>query len=108
MGGGFTWGQFIKTIVVAHSGIVLSADRHRRLSIVNRIMDSAQYAAQRWTVTAMRIDVKYRSDKGSIWLQRGQIAYGAHWYGKGPVRKRALLRAMMLRDVRLGAPWLWD
>ena len=56
----------------------------------------------------MRIDVKYRPFNGSIWLRRGSISYGAFWFAKGPIRKRAILRQEMLQTVRFGAPWLWD
>lgn len=56
----------------------------------------------------MRVDVEYRQYEYSIWLKRGNTCYGAKWYGRGPVRKRALLEAMMRQDTRLGAPWLWD
>ena len=56
----------------------------------------------------MRVDVQYRPLTDSIWLKRGRMSYGANWHGKGPVRKRALLRAMMKDTKRWGAPWLWD
>lgn len=55
----------------------------------------------------MRVDVERRPFNGSIWLKRGRVSYGANWYGKGPVRKRAILYAMMKDTTRLGAPWLW-
>ena len=56
----------------------------------------------------MRVDVEHRPFNGSIWLKRGTVSYGANWYGKGSVRKRAILRAMMMNITRWGAPWLWD
>lgn len=56
----------------------------------------------------MRVDVQFRSCQNSIWLNRGSVSYGANWFGKGQIRKRALLRAMMQQDARYGAPWLWD
>lgn len=56
----------------------------------------------------MRVNKTHRSFNGSIWLQRGFVSYGANWYATGPIRSRALLRAMMKRDTRFGAPWLWD
>jgi hypothetical protein len=55
----------------------------------------------------MRVDVEYRPYLGSIWLKRGNVSYGAHWFGLGPVRKRAILEAKMRQTVRYGAPWLW-
>lgn len=55
----------------------------------------------------MRVDVEHRPWNGAIWLKRGNVSYGAHWYGKGPVRKRAILKAMMRQTVAFGAPWLW-
>lgn len=55
----------------------------------------------------MRVDVEHRQWRGSIWLKRGGVCYGANWYGKGPVRKRAILEAMMRKTVAFGAPWLW-
>lgn len=55
----------------------------------------------------MQVDVEYRSFNGSIWLKRGSVSYGANWYGRGPVRKRAILKAKMRQTVRAGAPWLW-
>lgn len=55
----------------------------------------------------MRVDVEHRPWNGSIWLKRGRTCYGARWYGKGPVRKRAILEAKMRQTVRYGAPWLW-
>lgn len=39
----------------------------------------------------MRVDVEYRRYEYSIWLKRGNTCYGAKWYGRGPVRKRAIL-----------------
>lgn len=59
-------------------------------------------------VETMKVDVQYRPFDGAIWLERGTVSYGAHWHGKGPVRKRAILRAMMKDTTRWGAPWLWD
>lgn len=56
----------------------------------------------------MRVDVQHRPFIGSIWLKRGNTCYGAKWYGRGPVRKRTILEAMMRQNTRLGAPWLWD
>lgn len=56
----------------------------------------------------MRVDVLHRPFNGSIWLKRGSVNYGANWYSKGFVRKRALLKAMMRDTIRFGAPWLWD
>ena len=56
----------------------------------------------------MRVDAQYGMWEGSIWLKRGSVSYGAHWFGKGRIRKRALLREMMRMNVRYGAPWLWD
>lgn len=56
----------------------------------------------------MRVDIEHRPYQGSIWLNRGNISYGANWHGHGPVRKRAILEAMMHQNTRLGAPWLWD
>ena len=56
----------------------------------------------------MRVDVEHRPWNGAIWLKRGRTCYGARWYGKGPVRKRAILKAMMRQNVWLGAPWLWE
>lgn len=56
----------------------------------------------------MRVDVEHRPFTGSIWLKRGTVSYGANWHGAGPVRKRAILGAMMRQTVRFGAPWLWD
>lgn len=56
----------------------------------------------------MRVDVEYRRYEYSIWLKRGNTCYGAKWYGRGPVRKRTILEAMMRQNTRLGAPWLWD
>lgn len=58
-------------------------------------------------MTAMRVDVEHRPYLGSIWLNRVGVSYGANWYGRGPVRKRAILKAMMRQTVRYGAPWLW-
>lgn len=55
----------------------------------------------------MRVDVEHRPYLGSIWLKRGHVSYGANWYGRGPVRKRAILEAKMRQTVRYGAPWLW-
>ena len=55
----------------------------------------------------MRVDVIYRKYKGAIWLERGGIDYGANWFGKGPIRKRAILKAKMRQTVDFGAPWLW-
>lgn len=56
----------------------------------------------------MRVDVEHRPYQGSIWLNRGNISYGANWYGRGRIRKRALLKAMMRQHIWYHAPWLWD
>ena len=55
----------------------------------------------------MRVETEYRQYAGSIWLKRGGISYGANWYGTGPIRKRVMLKAMMQKNERFYAPWLW-
>ena len=57
----------------------------------------------------MRIETLHGNAKYcSLWLRRGDVQYGIEWHSKGPIRKRALLRAKsQVECIRFGAPWLW-
>lgn len=56
----------------------------------------------------MKVDVQHRPFIGAIWLKRRNTCYVANWYGRGQIRKKALLKAIMRQNKRFEAPWLWD